>query len=51
LERAFNGDAYQDFPPFSCVLEIAFSAIHVFPEPVGADTRQSAFSIADRASS
>jgi hypothetical protein len=29
----------------------AFSAIHVFPEPVGAVTRQSLLSIAERASS
>ena len=51
LDKAFNGEAYHAFWPFSYILAIAFSAIHVFPEPVGAVTRQSVFSIAETASS
>jgi len=49
LDNAFKGDAYQDFPPFACILAIAFSAIQVLPAPVGAVTRQSAFLIAESA--
>ncbi len=50
LVNAFKGEAYQDFPSFSSIRAMAFSAIQVFPAPVGAVTRQSARSIAEIAS-
>ena len=50
FDKAFKGEAYQDLPPFLWMLAIACSAIQVFPAPVGAVTRQSAFRIAEIAS-
>ncbi len=45
LVSAFNGEAYQVLPPFSMMPAMACSAIQVFPDPVGAVTRQSECSI------
>ena len=49
LVSAFSGEAYQDFPPPAKTFSMAFSAIQVFPEPVGAQTRQSPFPTASTA--
>src|SRR5664280_2433920 len=49
LDSAFSGEAYQARPPFSSTDKMASRAIHVFPEPVGAMTRQSVFLIASNA--
>jgi len=49
LDRAFNGEAYQDWPPWSRMLRMASRAIQVLPDPVGAVTRQSDRPTASRA--